>query len=95
MGIMRYFFKFTCFAIAFAMTLMWFSTYLQNEDNVRVDLKKFNFGEGQYPMISICLREPFIESELKRYNENLTAEMYKDFLSGKSFSNETKDIKFR
>ena len=91
---LRYFFNLACFSVAFVMTLVWFCTYLRNEDSVRVDLKAFDFPEGQYPMISFCLIDPFIEIKLKRYNETLTEEIYKDFLSGKSFSKEMKDINF-
>ena len=94
MVFLRYFFNLACFSVAFGMTLVWFCTYLRNEDSVRVDLKTFDFSEGQYPMISFGLIDPFIETKLKRYNETLTGELYKDFLSGKSFSKEMKDINF-
>ena len=94
MVILRYFFNLACFAVAFGMTVVWLFTYLENEDSVKVYLKALDFLEGQYPMISFCLRDPFIESELKRYNETLTGLMYKRFLSGKSFSKYMKDINF-
>ena len=94
MGFFRYFFNLACFSVAFAMTLVWFCTYLRNEDSVRVDLKTFDFAEGRYPMLSFCLVEPFIDFKLKMYNETLTGEMYKDFLLGHSFSKEMNDINF-
>ena len=94
MAILRYFFNLACFAVAFGMTVVWFCTYLENEDSVKVDLKVLDFPEGQYPMISFCLRDPFIDSKLKRYNETLTGVSYKNFLSGKSFSSNMKDINF-
>ena len=94
MAILRYFFNTACFLVAFGMTVVWFCTYLKNEDSVKVDLKTFDIPEEQYPMISFCLGDPFIESALKRYNETLTGEMYAHFLSGKSFSNELNDIHF-
>ena len=94
MVFLRYFFNLACFSIAFAMTLVWFCTYLKNEDSVRVDLKPFDFVEGRYPMASFCLIDPFIDSKLKTFNETVTGEIYKDFLLGKSYSKEMKDINF-
>ena len=83
MAILRYVFNLAFFAVAFGMTVVWLFTYLENEDSVKVYLKALDFPEGQYPIISFCLRDPFIESKLKRYNETLTGLMYKHFLSGK------------
>ena len=66
----------------------------QNGETNDKNLKTFDFAEGRYPMLSFCLIEPFIDFKLKMYNETLTGEMYKDFLLGKSFSNEMKGINF-
>ena len=87
MGVLRYFFNLACFSVAFGMTVLWFCTYLENEDSVKVYLKTLAFPEGHYPMILFCLCDPFIETELKRYNETLTGEMYKHFLLGNSHNN--------
>ena len=94
MHVLRYFFNSACFAVAFGMTLVWLYTYLQNEDSVRIDLKRFNFPKGQYPMLSFCLIDPFIQSEIKRYKKNLTVKEYKAHLMGIRFRKEMNDINF-
>ena len=84
MLILRYCFNSACFVIAFGMTVVWLCTFLRNEDSVRVDFKTFDFPKGQYPMLSFCLIDRFILSELKKYNKTLTVAKYKQYLRGKA-----------
>ena len=92
--VVRYIFNLACFATAFGMTVLWLYRYSLDEDNVQMDVKQFNFEEGQYPMVSFCLFDPFIEAKLKLYNETLTGEIYKEILYGSTSYNGANDITF-
>ena len=80
--VLRYIFNLACFTTAFGMTFWWLYRYSLDEDIVQMNLKPIDFQDGQYPMLSYCLADPFIESKLKKYDEALTAEKYKDILLG-------------
>ena len=90
----KYFLNVTCFCAAFGMTVLWLLRFSLDEDSVQIDLKPFNFPEGQYPMLSFCLVDPFIESRLKEYNDTLTGEMYREFLKGDRFYKDIENIDF-
>ena len=82
MVVLRYFFNLACFTIAFGMTIWWLYRYSLDEDIVQFDLKPIDFQEGEYPILSFCLADPFIASKLKKYNETLTVPKYKEILLG-------------
>ena len=82
MYLLRHMFNVACFAIAFAMTLLWLYKYSLDEDIVQLNFKPFDFEEGEYPMLSFCLYDPFIDSKLKEYDETLTREKYLKILKG-------------
>ena len=94
MVVLRYFFNLACFATAFGMTVLWLYRYSLDEDSVQFFLKPFDFQVGQYPMLSFFLSDPFIESKLKKYNNTLTGEKYKNILRGSTSFNRMKDMIF-
>ena len=81
-AVLRYIFNLACFTTAFGMTFWWLYRYSLDEDIVQINLKPIDFQDGQYPMLSYCVADPFIESKLKKYDETLTASKYKDILLG-------------
>ena len=92
--VFKYCYTIACISTAFGMTVLWMCRYSLDEDSVKIDLKQFQFLEGQYPMISVCLVDPFIESKIKEYNDTLSGEKYRQFLIGERFSIQTKKISF-
>ena len=92
--VFRYCFTMACITTAFGMTVLWVCRYSLDEDSVKIDLKQFHTLEGQYPMISVCLVNPFIESRIKDYNETLSAEKYREILIGDRYYDQTKKISF-
>ena len=83
MAILRYCFDLACFATAFGMTVFWLYKFGQDEDLVQVKLKPFEtLSYEQRPMLSFCFWNPFIESELKRYNMTLNGQLYREAISG-------------
>ena len=92
--VFKYCYTIACISTAFGMTVLWICRYSLDEDSVKIDLKQFQFLEGQYPMISVCLVDPFIESKIKEYNDTLSGEKYRQFLMGERFSIQTRNISF-
>ena len=94
MTVLRYIFNFACYATACGMTVLWLYRYSLDEDNVQFHLKSFNFQERQYPILSFCFFDPFIESKLQTYNKTLTREKYKEILYGSTSYNGANSIVF-
>ena len=90
----RYSFNFGCLCTAFGMSVLWLYRFLLDEDSVKIDLKPFTLFDGQYPMLSFCHEDPFIESKLKEFNNTLSGKQYREFLKGEKYYNEIKDINF-
>ena len=103
MVIIRYCFNLACFSAALGMTVYWLYKYAKNEDLVQINLRPFNtFSEGQYPMLSFCLINPFIDPGLRYLNATITKDAYDDIWMGegpnkilaeKEFDNATLDLK--
>ena len=94
MVLLRYFFNLACFATAFGMTFWWLYRFSKNEDSVQIDVRPLNFEHGQYPILSFCLIDPFIESKLQKYNDTLNIAKYKEILLGISPYNGVVNINF-
>lgn len=95
MVILRCCFNLACFSTAFGMTSFWLYKYLKDEDLVQVDVKPFEMLlKSQYPMLSFCFWNPFIEQRLKFYNTSLTNQRYLDILKGEEFYNGIEKIDF-
>ena len=93
MHIVKYCFNIACFSAALGMTSFWIYKYFKDEDLSQVNFKAFDeFPQGQYPLISFCVWNPFIESRLKAYN--ITPESYIEILKGDKLYNGTDKIDF-
>ena len=83
MNILRLCFNLCCFSLAFGMTLFWCYKFWLDEDLCIVDYKTFEDSfDVDYPMLSICLNDPFIESRLRHYDSSLTKARYVETLRG-------------
>ena len=68
------------------MTIFWFYKLWKDDDLCQIDFKLIEtFTEGNYPMMSVCLWNGFIEHKIRRYNNSLSIEEYKKFLEGKAY----------
>ena len=96
MSIARSFLQFACFATTFGMTLLWICRYTYDKDIVQLDIKRFDFLEGRYPMLSFCLVDKFAfnESKFEKFNGKFTREKYLDFLKGNGTYEEAKNVSF-
>ena len=83
MYVLRIIFNLACFSLAFGMTLFWCYKFLLDEDLCVVDYKTFEESpDVEYPMLSICLNNPFIESALQQYDASMTQTRYVEILKG-------------
>ena len=58
--------------------------YLENQNVTRTDYKQYHREnkDNVYPSISFCIRQPFLNEELKRYGDNISISTYARFLKG-------------
>ena len=94
MAVLRLFFNVACFLTTFGMIVLWIGRYIQDEDKIQLDVRPFDLFEGQYPMLSFCLFDPFIDSKLREYNATLTGKEYSKILRGEIFYNGIEYISF-
>ena len=96
MKIIRYIFNFSCFSIAFGMTVFWCIKFFMDEDLCKINFKPFDtsFSNGGYPMFSFCFFDPFIASKLREYEPTLSPVLYSEILSGDRSYNGSKEINF-
>ena len=59
--------------------------YLLDENTTQVNHIKFNYDDpgNLYPSITLCVANPFIENELRRYEKDFSIQKYFEFLRGK------------
>ena len=59
--------------------------YLLDENTTQVNHVKFNHDDpgNLYPSITLCVANPFIENELRRYEKDFNIQKYFEFLRGK------------
>ena len=77
------------------MTIFWFHKLLKDEDLCQVDFKSIEtLTEGNYPMLSVCLWNPFIDYKIIHYNNSLSVLKYMKFLEGKAYYNGIEKIAF-
>ena len=75
-----------CFSAASGMTIFWCYKFWMDEDLCVVDYKRFESTEEvNYPMLTLCLQNPFIESKLKKYNESFSISNYIKFLKSHEY----------
>ena len=77
------------------MTIFWIYKFLKDDDLCQVDFKSIEtLTEGNYPMLSVCLWNGFIEHKIRQYNNSLSVQKYKNFLEGKAYYNGIEKIDF-
>lgn len=96
MNSLRCFFNLACFSVAFGMSMYWIYKFSKDEDLTNVDFKPLtsSLSEGEFPMISICFRNPFIASKLKEYDASLAQDDYVQILKGERPYNGSRKIDF-
>ena len=70
--------------------------YLRDEDAPQTEYQKFhhNSEDDLYPSISFCIINPFVETKLKEYGENINISSYSFFLQGLHWDDRMQDISY-
>ena len=70
--------------------------YLSNEDAPQTEYQKFhqNDKDNIYPSVSFCIINPFLETKLNGYGENIDTTSYSYFLQGLHWDDRMQDIDY-
>ena len=78
-----------CWAGTISVIFYWIYLFSLNEDVTGLHYKTYYHDESSvFPMLSLCFRNPFNETKLKKMKPNINAESYLNFLEGKNYSTE-------
>jgi hypothetical protein len=76
-------FRGICVICTISLTCWCIFEYTLNDDLVQIFYKEFHeTQEDIYPSVTFCLRNPFLQDKLIKYDPNLTARFYEGLLSG-------------
>ena len=89
-------FHLCCLLIACGLASRCVYKFLKNDNLSIIEFKKFHLGnlDRIYPSISICVINPFLGHELKRYGEDINVTSYSYFLQGLHWDDRMLDIDF-
>ena len=80
-------FHVVCWISAISLVLYWIYLFTLNEDTSVVDYQKYyHRKEDKHPMISLCLRDPFNNTQLEMLSGKFNATSYLEFIEGNYFS---------
>ena len=86
----------SCAIATLVLGIQSLNKYLLDENSTRVNHIKFNHDNvgNIYPSVTLCVLNPFLEKELKRYREDINITTYFKFLKGKIWDREMMDIDY-
>ena len=88
-------FRMCCWLVIGAILCYWIYLFSLDEDRVLADYKTYyDTPNNAFPVLSICLKNPFLETRLKDFHANLTILSYLDFIEGNRFSPEMMNVSF-
>ena len=88
-------FHFICWIAAVTMVSYWIYKFTLNEDLCRTDYKHYYDTESdEFPVLSLCIKNPISENLLKNYDPELDKERYLSFLNGSYFDRKLLDIDY-
>ena len=89
------FFQLVCWIATIILVSYWIYVYTLDEDLCIVDYKKyFESDSDEFPVLSICLKNPISEEKLRLQNPEITVQSYIDFLHGEVFDEELAKINY-
>ena len=85
----RLIFDVVCWASAISIISYWIYLFTLNADLSVVQYKSYCNDELHgFPILSLCFKNPFNSTKLRKINKQLNDSSYSDFLKGKYFSQE-------
>ena len=90
-----YAFRSICWCGTVIVLSYWVYLYSLDNDVCLVDYKKYyDAPDHSFPQLSLCVREPYLSSQLKIENLTIDPEIYSEFLRGKKFSSTLSKMRF-
>ena len=70
--------------------------YLEDDDVSKTHHKNFHYGNSDsiYPSITICITNPFLEDELRKYGNDINISSYVNFLQGNYWNDRMLDVHY-
>ena len=88
-------FRIICWIATFVLLGYWIYLYFLDDDICLVDYKKYyDIPDYNFPVLSLCIKNPFSLSTLKRQNPSVDIETFAKFLSGEYFSPELLKVNY-
>ena len=88
-------FRIICWIATFVLLGYWIYLYFLDDDICLVDYKKYyDIPDYNFPVLSLCIKNAFSFSTLKRQNPSVDIETYAKFLSGEYFSPELLKVNY-
>ena len=88
-------FSLTCWLLASSMIGFWCYYFFENEDLCLVDYKPFfETEEDVFPAASLCISNPFLETELSKYGPDVNTSSYVEFLSGRTMNSRMMEVNY-
>lgn len=89
-------FEVVCWAATISFCGFWIYKYTLNEDLCSVEFKSYyEKEEDVFPMLSICLLNPFSDLKLRNHGFDVDQSSYLNFLKGEQFNSTWLDIDYQ
>ena len=90
------FFRGSCWTVTVFLLCYWIYIFSLDEDICLVDYKEYyDTPTNTYPMLSLCLKNPFKKEKLATKKDEFNSDLYLDFLRGTYFSYEMANISYK
>jgi hypothetical protein len=91
----KYTFQFVCFIATCVLVGIWLDRYFLDEDVSSVEtLTYFDTENDVFPVLSMCFEQTFEDELFKTFGKNIRGSQYKDFLLGKYYDEDLKNIDY-
>ena len=87
--------NFVCISATITLVGMWIFIYNLDYDSSVIETKEyFGTNDDVFPVVSLCFNQFFDDTLFGLYGENITSQLYKDFLFGDYYDERMKSINF-
>ena len=77
------------------MVSYWFYKFIVEDRDVGVvDYELLDNTEIDFPVVSLCFRNPFLGAKLREYNQSFTSSLYLQYLEGDIYDEEFEKIEY-
>ena len=89
-------FEFVCWIATISFCVFWIYKYSLNEDLCSIEFKSFyEEKKDAFPILSLCLLNPFSDSNFRNHDTNINQSSYLEFLNGEQFNSSWLQIEYQ